>query len=106
MKALPPRDVTWRGRKVPPAFVHFSMGFHQDAFVLHSSLEDVVICAIGFVPRAERGEFAAYVRKLLSGKYDDSELKGLWNRLPTDISAKRGVRQILEMALEKIDRLK
>jgi hypothetical protein len=82
------------------------MGFHQDALVLHGTLEDVVIAAIGFVPTAERGEFAAYVRKLLSGKYDDSDLKGLWNRLPADIFATRGVRQILEMALEKIDGMK
>ena len=102
-KAVPRPAVTWRGKPVPDAFVCFSTGFHQDAFVLHATLEEVVAMALGMVYPQERTALAGYLRRLLGGKYDDSDLKGLWNRMPSAFFAARGVRQVLEEALKQIE---
>lgn len=95
-------DVTWRGKPVPDALVRFSRMFHQDASDIHGTPDAIVVSAIASLTGGERAELAAYLRKLLSGKYDDSDLKGLWNRLPASINISRGVRDVLETALNQL----
>jgi hypothetical protein len=99
-------EVTWRGKPVPQAFVRFSTHFHQDTFVINKTLEEAIAFAIGALSSKEQAELAAYLRKLLSGKYDESDLKGLMNRTPSGLFFKRGVRSMLEAALAQVEAAK
>jgi hypothetical protein len=103
IKALPSREVSWRGKPVPDAFVSFAKGFHQDVFVFHATLEEASAASLHMLHAAERAALAAYLRKLLGGKYDNSDLKGLWNRVQSGMSASRGIRELFEMALKQIE---
>jgi hypothetical protein len=86
VKAKTRGDATfeWRGHPVPPAFVKFCRLFHQDTTVIYGSIDRAIADYVqNFLSAPERDEVQKYLEKLLSGKYDDSDLKGLMNRMPT-----------------------
>lgn len=103
IKTEPARAVTWRGKPVPESFIRFTSGFHQDAFKIYGTLDAATLAAVDFVYPKERTELSAYLRKVLSEKFDDSDIKGLWNRTNTNFFVSgSGVRQVLEAALKRL----
>lgn len=89
----------------PDAFRDLCSGLHQDA--LHfakGSVEQLAADCIKFVPVGKHAELRAYLERLLA-KLTPAELKGVMNRMKTDVAFHRhGSEAFLKAVLNALSR--
>jgi hypothetical protein len=80
-----PERAKFADRATPEPLVKIAAAFHQDVFVVNSSLEEAVTKAIAGLTPAERTEAKAFLAVLLAGGQEPGAVRHVWRRLPTEI---------------------
>jgi hypothetical protein len=76
--------------KLPGAFLKMTAFFHQDIGVLYPTGEEIVEGALAQLTPQERDSVKHYVDELLSGRYDEAQLREIWRNTRAEISPFRG----------------
>jgi hypothetical protein len=75
---------------LPPPFQKFTSYFHQDIDTVYESPEELVHEALyDFTPQ-DRQALKEYMAELLSGKFDEMQLREIWDRSRAEVSPFRG----------------
>lgn len=76
--------------KIPEEFLKFTIYFHQDVDEIYSTGEELVQDALDQLTPREREVVKNYLDELVSGKYDEMQLREIWRNTRADISPFRG----------------
>ncbi len=81
---------------IPQEFKDLCAQFHQDAFVEYHTFGDAIAGAVGALRKDEREVVRKFLARILSPRYDDSELKRAWRMTPAQIHfpGTKGVRTL------------
>lgn len=70
---------------VPETMKKFTKGFHQDIFLIESTLEGAIRHALMFISTAEKSEVREFLKEILDGTRDTTQIRQVWDALPKDI---------------------
>jgi hypothetical protein len=92
--------------QIPEAFLKLTSYFHQDVDLIYPTGEGLIEDALAALTAAERNVVKRYLIDLVSGRYDEIQLRVIWRSTKADISPFRGdegdCKGFLEYILSKI----
>jgi hypothetical protein len=88
---------------IPQEFINFTIWFHQDMLLIHSSISEIVATALEDV----RPENIRKLEKFMSSciaSCDDEDLMKIWNNSKTDwhINSPKGAKEFWQRLLDEI----
>ena len=76
--------------QIPEAFLKLTSYFHQDVDLFYPTGKGLVEDALSALTSEERQVVKDYPLDLVSGRYDEKELRVIWRSTKADISPFRG----------------
>ncbi|MGJ0391989.1 MAG: hypothetical protein ACR650_04425 [Methylocystis sp.] len=76
--------------QIPEAFLKLTTYFHQDIDLIYPTGEGVIEDALAALTSKERNVVKTYLVDLVSGRYDEKQLRAIWRSAKADISPFRG----------------
>lgn len=76
--------------QIPEAFLKLTTYFHQDVDLIYPTGEGLIEDALAALTVVERNAVKRYLIDLVSGRYDENQLRVIWRSTKADISPFRG----------------
>ncbi len=76
--------------QIPEAFLKLTAYFHQDIDLIYPTGEGLIEDALAALTAKERNAVKTYLIDLVSGKYNEKQLRVIWQSAKADISPFRG----------------
>ena len=94
------------GMDAPQVFFDFcSMAFHQDAAILHDTLEGMVRGAYNFLDEVEQARLREFLRFLVNSNMTEKELSDLWDQSGADIYMGAQYREVFDHILKAVEEI-
>lgn len=89
---------------VPDEFRSMAERFHQDVFAVTDGLPDLAGYVVEQLTERQKKNLRIYLSEIISHRYSDEQLQNIWDGTSAEVGFSEGLREILTIIRDHIDR--